>query len=85
MSDKRFLQDGFEKRLSHAVEECGEFIAAAGKTQRWGVWSVDPTIPEHERITNLVWLKLEMGDIRQALDRLEEAIKQEFAEKDRGE
>jgi hypothetical protein len=28
MADPRFLQDGFDKRLSHAMEECGEFIAA---------------------------------------------------------
>ena len=78
MSDKRFLQDGFDKRLSHAIEECGEFIAAAGKTQRWGVWSADPTIPEHERVTNLAWLKLEMADVREAMERLQEAIEQEF-------
>ena|ERR1700679_3066532 len=74
MSDKRFLQDGFDKRLSHAIEECGEFLAAAGKTQRWGVWSVNPLIQEAGQETNLVWLRREMADIRQALDRLDDAI-----------
>lgn len=28
MSDARFLQTGFAKRLSHVIEECGEVLAA---------------------------------------------------------
>lgn len=78
MSDKRFLQDGFDKRLSRAIEECGEFLAAAGKTQRWGVWSVNPLLRPADRETNLLWLRREMTDVRQALDRLEDAIGKEF-------
>lgn len=78
MSDERFLQDGFDKRLSHAIEECGEFLAAAGKTQRWGVWSTNPLLPPAERESNLTWLIREMTDVRQALNRLSEAIGLEF-------
>lgn len=78
MSDKRFLQNGFEKRLAHAIEECGEFISAAGKTQRWGVWSTNPLLAPAERETNIAWLLREMADVRQALDRLDEAITGEF-------
>ena len=78
MSDKRFLQYGFDKRLSHLIEECGELLAAAGKTQRWGVWSFNPLIPKCDRETNLVWLRREMADVRQALDRLDDAIEKEF-------
>lgn len=78
MSDQRFLQDGFDKRLAHAIEECGEFLAAAGKTQRWGVWSTNPLLPPAERETNLVWLRREMADVRQSLDRLDAAIADEF-------
>jgi hypothetical protein len=78
MSDPRFLQDGFDKRLAHAIEECGEFLAAAGKTQRWGVWSTNPLLPPAERETNLVWLRREMADVRQSLDRLDAAIAAEF-------
>lgn len=74
MSDPRFLQSGFEKQLAHLVEECGEVLAAAGKTQRWGWSSTDPTIPEIDRESNLVWLKREMADLRQAIDRLEATI-----------
>jgi NTP pyrophosphatase (non-canonical NTP hydrolase) len=78
MSDPRFLQDGFDKRLSHVIEECGEVLAAAGKTQRWGPFSFNPLIPESERVTNLAWLKDEMKDLREAMDRLSVAIKIEY-------
>ena len=78
MSDPRYLQDGFDKRLSHFSEECGEALAAAGKTQRWGVWSVNPTLPLAEQETNLSWLRRELADVRQAMDRLEAAAEQEF-------
>lgn len=74
MSDPRFLQEGFDKRLAHAIEECGEFLAAAGKTQRWGPYSTNPLLPEGERETNLAWLRRESADVRQALDRLDQAI-----------
>jgi hypothetical protein len=74
MSDPRFLQDGFDKQLAHAIEECGEFLAAAGKTQRWGPFSVNPLLPQCDRETNVVWLKREIADVRQALDRLEATI-----------
>lgn len=79
MSDPRFLQDGFDKRLAHAIEECGEMLAAAGKTQRWGAMSVNPLLPECDKETNLVWLRREMADVRQALDRLDAAIESEFS------
>lgn len=78
MSDPRFLQDGFDKRLSHFIEECGEALAAAGKTQRWGAWSTNPLLPPAQREANLTWLIRELTDVRQALDRLEECIALEF-------
>lgn len=78
MADPRFLQDGFDKRLSHAMEEAGEFIAAAGKTQRWGPTSVNPLLPRVNQEPNICWVRREMDDLRQALDRLEQAIEQEF-------
>jgi hypothetical protein len=78
MADPRFLQDGFDKRLSHAMEEAGEFIAAAGKTQRWGPQSVNPLLPHAEQEPNIAWVRREMADLRQALDRLDAAIALEF-------
>lgn len=74
MSDKRFLQHGFDKCLSHAIEECGEFLAAAGKTQRWGTMSVNPLLPTGEQETNIIWLRREMQDVFEAMDRLARAI-----------
>jgi NTP pyrophosphatase (non-canonical NTP hydrolase) len=78
MSDPRFLQDGFQKRLSHFIEECGEALAAAGKTQRWGVDNYNPFVPLDQRETNLEWLKRELADVRQAIDRLEQSIAQDI-------
>ncbi len=51
MSDPRFLQDGFEKQLAHLIEECGEVLAAAGKTQRFGLDSVNPLLPKEKQET----------------------------------
>ena len=70
MSDPRFLQSGFEKQLGHLVEECGEVLAAAGKTQRWGADSVNPLIPKSEQVRNADWLWAEMADLEQAIARL---------------
>lgn len=77
MSHPEFLQSGFEKQLAHLVEELGELIAAAGKTQRFGAFSVNPLLPAHEQVSNIVWLKAEMKDVREALDRLQETIERE--------
>lgn len=77
VSDPRFLQDGFDKRLSHVIEECGEVLAAAGKTQRWGPFSVNPLLPVDQQETNIDWLISEIADLRKALDRLDLAIAEE--------
>lgn len=76
MSDPRFLQDGFDKRLSHLIEECGEVLAAAGKTQRWGAFSVNPLLPESKQETNLVWLRRELNDLYEAMVRLDLAMRE---------
>lgn len=78
MSDPRFLQDGFDKQLSHFIEECGEALAAAGKTQRWGPTSTNPLLRPHNRETNLVWLRTEMRDVREQIERLDKTMQIEF-------
>ena len=70
----RYLRDDFESVLAHAVEECGEFIAAAGKTQRWGRKSFNPELQPSDRETNEDWLRREMADVRLSLSRLEMAL-----------
>ena len=74
MADPKYLVDDFDHCLGHAVEEAGEFLAAAGKTLRWGWSSVNPELPEHEQESNLLWLKREMDDLRGALDRLQKVF-----------
>lgn len=69
-----YLRPGFDFALAHAVEEAGEFLAAAGKSQRWGRLSVNPELPRHEQETNISWLMTEMCDLRGALDRLDAAM-----------
>ena len=74
MVESRFLQEGFDKKLSHAIEEAGEFLAAAGKTQRWGRDNYNPYLPENERETNEQWLLRELDDTVLTLLRLKEEI-----------
>lgn len=77
MSDERFLQYGFTKQLAHVVEECGEVLAAAGKTQRWGAFSVNPLLPPEQQETNLVWLERELDDLESAIARLKATIEKD--------
>lgn len=70
MSDPRFLQKGFTKQLAHVIEEAGEMLAAAGKTQRWGLKSFNPLAKYEERESNRKWLKRELIDLRDAINRL---------------
>lgn len=74
MSDPRFIQDGFDKRLSHLIEECGEVLAAAGKTQRWGTHSVNPLLPPEQQELNIVWLMREISDLEEAISRFKETV-----------
>jgi hypothetical protein len=66
-----YLRPGFEFALAHAIEEAGEFLAAVGKTKRWGRLSVNPELPPAEQETNEAWMVREIADLRGALDRLE--------------
>jgi len=71
MGSTKYLQRGFNKQLAHVVEECGEVLAAAGKTQRWGRDSYNPELPVSEQETNNDWLLRELKDLKQAIERLE--------------
>lgn len=79
MSDPRFFQEGFEAQLAHVVEECGEVLAAAGKTQRHGRQSVNPFLPEEQQETNEDWLRRELKDLKEAIARLEATMDAEVA------
>ncbi len=64
-----------EQKLGYLVEECGEVLAAVGKTQRWGLDSVNPEIPAAERETNRDWILRELHDLERAIGFVREAIK----------
>jgi hypothetical protein len=74
MAESKYLRPGFDFALAHAVEEAGEFLAAAGKTQRWGADSYNPELPPERRETNRDWMLREMTDLREALSRLAAAM-----------
>ena len=80
MSEAKYLQAGFDKQLSHFIEECGEALAAAGKTQRWGPAGVNPELPPKEQESNLQWLMREMDDVEEAIGRLRETIENDFGQ-----
>ena len=69
--DSKYLRPGFDFALAHAIEEAGEFLAAAGKTQRWGRDSVNPELAPEQQERNDDWLRRELADLQEALDRLE--------------
>lgn len=54
-------------KLGYLVEECGEVLAAVGKTQRWGLDSFNPELPEDRRETNRAWLLRELRDLKRAI------------------
>ncbi len=69
-----YVRTDFDGCLAHVVEECGEVLAAAGKTQRWGWSSVNPELPPAQQESNLLWLKREPADLKGAIARLEAVI-----------
>jgi hypothetical protein len=80
MSNPRYLQQGFEKRLSHAIEECGQFLASAGKLQRLGPFSVNPELPREMQEPNIDLLFRKAMDVQEVIERLIESIqKGEYA------
>lgn len=56
--------------IAYLCEECGEVLAAAGKTLRWGVDGTNPELPPVNRETNRAWLLREMKDLAGAVRRV---------------
>ena len=64
---ERYRSTNPRQALGHVVEECGEVLAAAGKTIRWGWDSVNPELPLDQQETNLAWLMRELSDLERAI------------------
>lgn len=78
MTDPRYMRPGLDFARGKAIEELGELQAALGKSLRWGWLSANPELPPGDRVTNLVWVREEMADVRDALENLEREIDKEF-------
>lgn len=59
-----------EQAIAYLIEECGEVLAAAGKSLRWGLDSYNPELPIDAREFNAHWLLREMKDLEQAIERV---------------
>jgi len=71
VTDHRYMRPGLDFAVGKATEEAGEFLAAIGKTLRWGWSSVNPELPPEKQESNAAWVSREMKDLREALDNLE--------------
>ena len=78
MTDQKYMRPGLDFAVGKAVEEAGEFLAAMGKTLRWGWSGVNPELPESDQESNAIWVKREMKDLRGALDNLEREMENEL-------
>lgn len=61
-------------KLGYLVEECGEVLAAVGKTQRWGLENFNPELPPEKRETNREWVLREMLDLERAIGMVRAAL-----------
>ncbi len=68
---RNYTPKDFASKLAHVIEEAGEVMAAAGKTQRFGLCSYNPELPEKEREYNIHWLERELKDLKKAIEALE--------------
>jgi NTP pyrophosphatase (non-canonical NTP hydrolase) len=64
----------FSGKLAYLIEECGEVLAAAGKTARFGRDSYNPELPKAEQESNEEWLLREINDLKYAISILEDHI-----------
>lgn len=75
MAHENFRQHGsVDKALAHLVEECGEVMAATGKTLRFGRNSVNPLLPPEEQETNEDWLRSEIDDLKLSIAQVEKEM-----------
>jgi len=63
-----------DEHLGYLIEECGEVLAAAGKSVRWGLESCNPELPEELQEENEAWLLRELVDLKRAIRLLEKHL-----------
>lgn len=65
-----------KQKLGYLVEECGEVMAAVGKTLRWGLASSNPELPKDKQETNREWILRELKDLKEAIIIVEETLEE---------
>jgi hypothetical protein len=73
----RYRSESVDQALAHLVEELGEATAAAGKSLRFGLESVNPELSAQDQEANLAWLEREMNDVAAAYAALETLLVEE--------
>lgn len=79
------MKNGYEAKdlyqaMAHVVEECGEVIAAAGKSFRFGATSVNPELPTEQQETNFDWFLREVNDLERAIKVLKVKMIEQIAQ-----
>lgn len=69
-----YMPRGEQQKLGYLAEECGEVLAALGKTIRWGLDSYNPELPRGQREQNRDWLLRELDDLEEAIRIVREEI-----------
>jgi len=72
--DHKYYPQTIGGKLGYLTEECGEVLAAVGKTLRWGLDSRNPE-PGASSETNREWILRELKDLESAIAIVREAIK----------
>lgn len=63
----KYMPYASHEKLGYLIEECGEVLAAAGKTLRCGPESCNPELPPAQQETNRDWLLRELEDLERAI------------------
>lgn len=63
-----------QAKLGYLVGECGEVMAATGKSIRWGLDSYNPEVPRMPKDTNQDWLLRELDDLERAIKYVRDAL-----------
>lgn len=67
-----------DEKIGYLVEECGEVLAAAGKSIRWGLRSFNPELPKAKRELNRDWLARELKDLEEAIVYARQVIEEDI-------
>jgi len=71
---KEYYPQTDDQKIGYLVEECGEVMAAVGKSLRWGLDSFNPELPSAEQETNRTWIKRELKDLKRAIRIVEDRL-----------